>query len=172
MSASHSSASGLVAAPHDGVLRPPTTKVVSDDYPQGDRARVFIEMTESATSLEITDERPEGVRWEVELTMLGALACGRNAYEGADFFSSRTPQRIARDGLDMLRITYCGEGGSWWGTDAGEFGQGAGDIVVTDFARPEWCQSRRQASVILVIARDALGLTEAKLDHAQDRKST
>lgn len=166
MSASHSSASGLVAAPHGGVLRPPATKVVSDDYPRGDRARVFIEMTESVASLEIIDERPEGVRWEVEITMLGALACGRNAYEGADYLSSRTPQRIARDGLDMLRIIYCVEGGSWWGTDAGEFGQGAGDIVVTDFARPEWFQSRRQASVILFIARDALGLTEAKLDHA------
>ena len=98
-------------------------------------------------------KRPQGVHWEVEITMLGALACGRNAYGGGDYLSSRTPQRIARDGLDMVRILYCVEGGNWWGTDVGEFGQRTGDIVVTDFARPDWYQSRGQASIILVIAR-------------------
>jgi AraC-like DNA-binding protein len=38
--------------------------------------------------------------------------------------------------------------------------------VVTDFTRPEWYRSRGQASIILVLPRGALGLTEARLDHA------
>lgn len=166
MSASLPSTHGLAPAAPDGASRPPTTRFASDAYPQADRGRVFAEMTEPAATVEISDERPEGVRWEAEITMLGALACGRNDYEGADYFLTRSPQRVARDGLDMLRIMYCVGGRSWWGTDVGEFGQQAGDIVVTDFARPEWCQSRGQTSIILILPRGALGLTEAKLDHA------
>jgi AraC-like DNA-binding protein len=166
MSASVRSASGPVAAAHNGASRPPATKVVSDDYPLQDRARVIIEMTESLTDADITDERPEGVRWEIEAIMLGALTFGGNAFEGGDYLARRTPQRIARDGLDMLRIMYCVEGGNWWGTDVGEFGQQPGDIVVSDFTRPDWIQSRGQTSIILFVGRDALGLTEARLDHA------
>lgn len=136
----------------------------SDDVPPEARAAAWIELTRPVADMQIENEGPERVRWWVEGVMLGPLMLGRNHHADADAVTGRAPERIARDGLDMIRIMHCLENGLWWGVEGGEFGQRAGDIVVTDFTRPEFTFTRRQTSQGLVIPRAALAATEDRLD--------
>ena len=53
-----------------------------------------------------------------------------------------TPDRIARDGLDMIRLMRCVEGAVWWRVEEREFAQRPGDIVVTGFSRPDQMRAR------------------------------
>jgi hypothetical protein len=85
----------------------------------------------------ISNANAQDVSWRLEGWRLRSIAFGYSRWIGGDYQFSRTPERIARDGLDMIRLMRCVEGAVWWRVEEREFAQRPGDIVVTDFSRPD-----------------------------------
>ena len=134
----------------------------SDDFPAPDRARVWREMSQSLGEFESANA--QDVSWRVEGWRLRSIAFGYSRWAGGDYQFSRTPERIARDGLDMIRILRCVEGAVWWRVEEREFAQRPGDIVVTDFSRPDEMRSRETTSLVLILPRAEFS-GEHSLDH-------
>ncbi len=122
-------------------------------------------MTETVSEFIVHNEEPGGFSWDIEGLMIGPLSFGHTRHGGVDISMVRAPDRIARDGIDAIRLMQCLDGGSWWTTDAGAFGQRVGDIVVSDFSRPDHVQMRGQTARVLIVPRSSLGVPEAALDH-------
>ena len=135
----------------------------SDDFPSQDRASVWREMSQSLGDFEFANA--EDVSWRVEGWRLRSIAFGYSRWIGGDYQYSRTPERIARDGLDMIRLMRCVEGAVWWRIEDREFAQRPGDIVVTDFSRPDQMRARNSTSLVLILPRAELLAAERNLDH-------
>lgn len=130
-----------------------------------DRLRRWTEMTDAFVDSEVHAARPEDVTWRVEGVMLGPLVFGHTEIHGVTQVTRRTVERIAGDGMDLLRVFQVLSGPNWRRTDVGEFGVRPGEILVTDLARPEWAVTENQIARVLMVPRAMLGVAEAELDH-------
>jgi AraC-like DNA-binding protein len=142
---------------------PDSYAATSDEFPPPDRARVWREMSQSLGDFEFANA--QDVSWRVEGWRLRSIAFGYSRWSGGDYQFGRTPERIARDGLDMIRVMRCVEGAIWWRVEEREFAQRPGDIVVTDFSRPEEMRARDSTNLVLILPRAELLAAERNLDH-------
>ncbi len=136
----------------------------SDDFAPDERARIWRDMSASVGDFEFVGPT-QTLSWRVEGWKLSPIAFAFSRSSGAAYEYARTRERVARDGLDMIRLMRCLDGASWWRVEEREFAQREGDIVVTDFSRPDQFRSHGLTNLVLILPRAALEAAERHLDH-------
>ncbi|TAK99140.1 MAG: helix-turn-helix domain-containing protein [Rhodospirillaceae bacterium] len=91
---------------------------------------------------------------EFESYLVGPLVMGGTTYDAHRY--GRSPERIARDGLNHYHLNLHLAGGVWIRVGDREFVVGPNDITLFDFAKPFEGRSEKSSLLVVAIPRDAL----------------
>ena len=140
-------------------------QVSSDDYDPITGLQIYRELNDAFYDTRIN--APQSLNWRVRSHLMGPLVMGLTELGGGQLRVERSPGKIARASLEVIKIQWMLEGGDHRqvdGRDQTRTRLAAGDIGISDMTRRETTTQGDARSLCLIIPRHLFEANEADLD--------